>query len=515
MKHFYTFIMTLLLMATCFAVVFAQETRVIKVAGWDPESGAAVDPYVDALLKAINADADARVENPNVIYELERGKLYPHASRVIPDFNLHIRGEAGDGPLPMIINWPTATGAWLDYFRPQKNFTMEYIHLDGYDTDGGVANRAIKCYGVGSRITITGSIIDGDRGAAIATYDDDMKIYITDVVSGNLGHRKTIGGNGRLLDLRAVNTVDSVVIINTTTYSNSDRVVRNMGPIINYIKIDHLTAFNIIGFHGTIQLGKAKHAEVTNSVFANTQLTGDNPMIIEQTQPEKSFHVITLDTIYPDGVYHIRNNNIFWDQAVLDLWSQIDSVSAPKLVNETFLRAAGVTMEIATFSEHLTLANVCDPPLAFIAEGYANPGASEHPENWCVGFEGGIFPDEIDVSYSTSSKSYKAADKGYPVGDLNAFPERKTRWLAGEDLTVSVKPDMQPTALISYPNPVSDQLWIAVEADELTLYNMIGKVVKSNQSTNTMVVSDLPAGIYLLNVRNGMDVHFQKIMITR
>jgi hypothetical protein len=163
MKKIYTL---LIMAAICFQInlLSAQEQRIVKVAGWDPESTEEITDYVDALLIAINADEAAREQNPNVVYELERGKVYPHASRVVPNFDLHIRGEEGVGPLPMIINWPTSTGAWLDYFRPQKNFTMEYIHLDGYDQDGGVANRAIKCYGDGSRIIIRGCIIDGDGG---------------------------------------------------------------------------------------------------------------------------------------------------------------------------------------------------------------------------------------------------------------------------------------------------------------------------------------------------------------
>lgn len=512
-------IYTLLIMIGIFlqaSLLSAQEQRVVKVAGWDPESTENITDYVDALLLAIDADADAREQNPNVIYELERGKLYPHASRVVPNFDLHIRGEEGDGPLPMIINWPTSTGAWLDYFRPQKNFTMEYIHLDGYNQEGGVANRAIKCYGVGSRITIRGCIIDGDRGAAIASYDDDMKIYITDVVAGNLGHRKTIGGNGRLLDLRATNSVDTVVILNTTTYSNSDRVVRNMGPVVNYIEIDHLTAFNIIGFHGTLQLGKAKNAIVKNSVFANTQLTGDNPMTTEQTQPEKSFFVITLDTIYPDGNYEIRNNNIFWDQEVIDMWAQIDSVNVPGFVNPTLLAAAATTLEDATFSEHLTLANVCAPPVAYIAATFANPEANEFPENWCVGVDGGIYPEDIDVSYNETAISYTAADMGYPVGDLNFFPELKSLWEEGFDLsTVSVNEASERQAILAYPNPVKDILYLNQKVDEIIIYDIVGKQVLSVQNVQSINVSDLSRGVYMITMTNGKQFNSHKILINR
>jgi len=514
MKKIYTL---LIVAGIClqFSLLSAQEQRVVKIPGWDPASNEDITGYVDAVLNAINADAGAREQNPNVIYELERGKFYPFASRIQPNFDLHIRGEEGDGPLPMIINWPTATGAYLDYFRTQSNFTLEYVHVDGYDQEGGVGNRNLKHYGVGNRIIIRGCIIDGDRGAAIALFDDDMKLYVSDVVVGNQGHRKTIGGNGRLLDIRSTNTVDSVVIKNSTAYNYSDRVVRNMAPVINYIEVDHLTAFNIMGFHGTLQLGKARNAIVTNSIFANTQLVGDNPRTIEQTQPEKSFFVITLDTIYEGGTYQLRNNNVFWNQEVLDMWAQIDSVNVPGFANPTMVAAAGTTLEKAFFSEHLAFANVCDPPVAFVAATYANPDASEFPENWCVGADGGINPENMDVSYNTQSKSYSAADRNFPVGDLNAFPQLKALWEQGSDLTsVKEKVPYRPT-ILAYPNPARDVLHLIHEADEVIMYNIMGKVVLTAQNVQSLSVSELINGIYFLNVIKDNHISTQKIVVNK
>jgi hypothetical protein len=513
MKKIYTLLITA---AICFQLnlILAQEPTIVTVPGWGPESGTDILGYVDALSIAINEqNLD---ENSNVIFELQRGKTYPQASRINPNADLHIRGEAGDGPLPMVINWPTAAGGYNDFFRTQKNFTLEYVHIDGYDQEGGVGNRNLKHYGVGSRVIITGCIFDGDRGGAISLWDDDMKLYVTDVVAGNQGHRKTIGGNGRLVDIRSTNTVDSIVIKNTTAYNFSDRVVRNMGPVINYIEIDHLTAFNIIGFHGTLQFGKAKNAIIKNSVFANTQLTGDNPNIREQTQPEKSFFVITLDTIYPGGNYEIRNNNIFWDQEVIDMWAQIDSVNIPGFVNPTMLTAIGTTLENAVFTEHLSFANVCAPPIAFIVASYANPTADNFPENWCVGAEGGIYPEDIDVNYGTTATSYKAADLGYPLGDLNFYPELKTLWEEGVDLsTVSVNEAPARQAIIAYPNPVKDNLYLNQEADEIMLFNILGKQVLRANNVQSINLSELSNGIYMLSIIKDNHISSQKVMVNR
>lgn len=497
-----------------FSMVSAQELRIVSIPGWTPESGEPIDMYIDAIRIALELDAPLRETNPNVIYELERGAMYPMAARITPDYDLHIRAEAGDGPLPLMQNWPRQDGTYTDFFRTQQNFTLEYVHVDGYDQDGGVGNRNLKHYGEGNRIIYRGCIIDGDRGAAIALYDNDTKLYVYDCVVGNQGHRSTIGGNGRLVGIRPTETQDTIVIKNTTVYNISDRIIRNMGTIVNYVEVDHLTAFNIMGFHGSLQLGKAKNAIVTNSLFANSQLFGDHTFNVEQLHPEGTFFVVALDSIYEGGTYEVRNNNVFWDQEILDVWAAVDSVDVPGLVNPTLLTAAGTTLEDAAFSENLTFENVCDPPVAFIAAYFADPTASEFPENWCVGGDGGLFPDEIDVAYSTSSVSFTAADRSFPVGDLNAFPELRVLWEEGADLT-SVDRITAAQPILAYPNPVRDVLYLNMEADEIAIFNIQGQEVMRAQNAQSMNVSELTNGIYLLRVIKDNTISTQKLMVNK
>ena len=513
MKKIYT-LLILAGMLFSFSMVSAQELRIVTIPGWDPASGEDIDMYIDAILIALDADAPLRADNPNVIYELERGKTYPMAGRVnATDYDLHIRGEEGDGPLPMLINWPPASGNYQRFIYSYQNFTIENVHIDGYDQDGGVGNRVMHHFGEGSRVIYRGVIIDGDRGAGISLLDNDMKLYVYDCVVGNQGHRRTHGGNGRLLDIRPTDTQDTIVIKNTTVYNFTDRIIRNMGTVVNYVEVDHLTAVNIMGYHGALQLGAAKNAIVTNSVFGNSLLYGDHTFIAEQTQPEKSFFMITLDNIYDGGIYELRNNNVFWDQEVLDTWAAIDTVNVPGLANPLMLTAANTTEEEAFFSENLTFANICAPPVDFIAAYYADPAADEFPENWCVGGEGGIFPDEIDVAYSSSSESYTAADRNFPVGDLNAFPALKELWEAGGTVSVGSIADIQP--IMAYPNPVRDVLYLNVEANEIAIYNIKGQVVQQAQNVQSMNVSGLSNGIYLLRIVKQNEISTQKIMINR
>jgi len=512
MKKIYTLFIALMLIPALYITVQAQDPRIVNIPGFDPASNENIEDHVDGILAALDADAVERENNPNTIYELVRGHIYPMANRIVADYNLHMRAQDGDGSLPNLINWPKADGGYSDFFNAQMNLTFENMQFEGYQQEGGVTGRMIKARGIDSRVILKGIVVDGDRGSVIALMEDGIKLYMEDIIGGNLGHPGTVGGNGRLIDIRSANSVDTIIIKNTTTYHMSDRVIRNMGPIINYIEIDHLTVFNGIGLHGSLQLGKAKTAIVKNSVFANNILLGDNPFTAEQTHPEVNFHVITLDTIYEDGHYEIRNNNIYWDQEILDVWAQIDSVDVPGMVTPLMLEAANTTLEEAVFSDPLAFENVCPVPAPFIAAYYADPSATDLPPNWCVGAEGGLFPDEIDVSYANTYDSYTASDLGYPVGDLNYFPAMKESWLQGTDIT-SVDNIVQQESIVLYPNPVKEVLYINMEADELIIYNILGKQMIRTQNAESVNISQLPTGIYTVQVRVRNNVSSQKIMV--
>lgn len=79
-----------------------------------------------------------------------------------------------------------------------------------------------------------------------------------------------------------------------------------------------------------------------------------------------------------------------------------------------------------------------------------------------------------------------------------------------------------PTLLVSqnalegvsvYPNPVSDVLNVnAPVGSVIEVYNTLGAVVKSAKGTNTVSVSDLASGLYLLKVTNNGKTYQDKIV---
>ncbi|MFH1214046.1 MAG: T9SS type A sorting domain-containing protein, partial [Candidatus Neomarinimicrobiota bacterium] len=111
------------------------------------------------------------------------------------------------------------------------------------------------------------------------------------------------------------------------------------------------------------------------------------------------------------------------------------------------------------------------------------------------------YRDTLDATYDITNLAYKAADNGYPVGDLNWYPELKVKWLNGEVLGISNYADTKSTKFRlnqNYPNPFNPTTQISFNLEKsgyttLSIYNLLGQVVA------TPVAKHLPAGSYQIN----------------
>jgi hypothetical protein len=523
MKKNYRFSLMIALFAMFTISLSAQ--RIVEIDGYEPGvSTGTLDDFNNVLMDAIDADSTARKANPNTIYELKRNHLYPMGGIIYNyGYHLHIRGQEGDGLLPEITSGKDASGSYVGaYIRTKDDFTMENVLVNNFKPDGSYANRSVRYEGVNSRVILKNVVIYGDRGAGIAFLGDSIKAYIEDCVVQNTGHRAVVGGNGRFVGLRN-SYMDTLIIKNSTLTNASDRVVRNMGTEVNYLEIDHFTALNNPGLHGSVQLGYVHTAKITNSIFANTISLGhEGDRVNEQTQPEKHFAVITLDTVFAGQVLEIRNNNIYTDQAILDVWAKYDTVEAPWVLTPTIETALGNALSEAYIQEPLTFTASCGTLEAFVDTYYATPNATEFPENWCVGGTGetGLFPDQVDLSYSTDAASFTAGDDNYPLGNLNYYPALKAKWEAGDVIGVEDRQmAVGKNSLRNYPNPFNHTTTIAYDLKSsatvsLQLFDATGRMVRGlvneyqHAGTHEVIVnaSDLPTGLYFYKLDTGSSV---------
>jgi len=105
------------------------------------------------------------------------------------------------------------------------------------------------------------------------------------------------------------------------------------------------------------------------------------------------------------------------------------------------------------------------------------------------------YRDSLDCSYPTTSTAYTAAS-GFPVGDLNWFPDKKAEWVGirREDPASPVSFSLKQ----NYPNPFNPTTQIVFELNKsgftsLSIYNLLGQIVA------TPVSKHLSAGSYTIN----------------
>jgi len=523
---------TLLFMAIMLCSVMGSmaATRVVSVKGWDPASTEDPSLYYNSLYDAIEKDSTERKANNDVVYELDQNCIY-YMGKIIKnyDFHLKLRGKVTDGLLPEIQVCAKADGTYgNDYIQAFNDVTLENIAFNAYTPDGGYLNWEFEIGKNRSVVRINNCTFDGDRNAPICAKADSLSIFITNCTMGNNGYRYSFGGNGRMIDLRPeAKTLDTLWIENTTTYNLTDRIIRNMATVINNLYIDHLTAVNTLGRHGGIQMGKTINGTIKNSLFSNVIMLGHTQAhTAEQTQPDKHFAVISLDTIYPEGSYVIENNNIYWDDEVEAIWASIDSVEAPNFVSALVEEAVDNDMKNKIyFTEKLKLKTFCSPQIAYVQEYYANPKASAYSDAWCVGSDGtGYFPDELDAAYSETSKSYTAAESGMPVGNLNYFPNAVPAGLKGLKSRNNSK---------AYPNPFSAAVNIQFELKSkdfvtVSVFDLNGREVKTlhsgtmnsglnsvswNRETNAGAVSE--AGMYFYKIQSTSGVETGNLILVK
>ena len=508
----------------------------------------------DIIFKTIKADAPNRKLGDGTVYLLKRNHVYQVGSMIDqPNLDIHIKGEEGAGRLPLLLHYKP-NNANAAFIRGYQNTYLEDFEFEAQNSDGTFANRAIDIRGRGTRVIAKGLRLLSDRGGGltIESTGNGMKLYMYDCIVGNGGHHIAQGGNGRALDIRVDNGsgwVDTVVFKNNTVYNLTDRIVRSMGAVVNYMEFDHNTFFNNQGYHGVIQFGNTREGVVTNNLFINPITMGDRlnrpegtnvSLRGEQTQAanfatdaDGAFAIVTHNgdlrrlkgtpenyptanppyVVYTDiiGVV-MRNNNIFHEQEFFDVWKKYPKVFNPTVrvaSDAVYTNLKGDPAQMS-FTEKLTfdyndwrndhLGKVSSyKDLVAVTEAFAkNVNEVEFPENWSQ-----IFPHEWNASYPTSSRSYTAADGNYPLGDLNWFPADKAKWLTGaakSGTEVQPKSVEVPAGIVIdkvYPNPFMSDATIEYtllndQAVEIAVYNMFG------QKVHVLQTGEMKQGSYTL-----------------
>jgi len=458
----------------------------------------------------INADTTATGEFNERIYELERDGFY-QVSRELNKIGtkLHIRGADGEGFLPAIFPKQATGGAWPSVIIQAGDLTLENVYISNQN---GAQDkwRGLAITAADVRVEITNCHIENERGAGFMLSAHGASVFIRDSRFSKMGQRTDPGGNGRAIDTRG-HDVDTLVIQNSTIYLVMDRVLRTQGGTIDYLEWDHTTVFSHQGRHGAFQLGRVQTAKFTNNLVINAQYQGDHPGKEEQTQPENDkIYMVTIDEEMDDMVLEIRNNNFAWSQDVIDFWNSEPTTSKPGILTPTIENVLGTDdLANAYMEEYVEFTNTPAFPMTFLNALFASPQPDPFPQ-WMETDNVGIA--FVNCAFADTYASYTASDRGFPLGDLNHFPELKELWEQGG--TVGTNDfDGNLNSVKVFPNPAKDIVHFSSQVDEVFLFNITGKLEVSQQNVTSLSLDGLSKGIYLLRARVGHEMINQKLLV--
>ena len=453
----------------------------------------------------------------NTIYELERDGFYPVSKEISLKTILHIRGAEGDGYLPAIYPVKDESNNWPKVINTKGDVILENVYLSNKNGDGANPKwGGFRVGGAKTRVILKNCQFEYDKASTVQIRADSIRIYMENCVAAKTGNYAAYNGNGRLIDTRGYHT-DSIVVENVTAYYMQDRLIRNMGGEINYLKFDHVTAVNNGGMHGCFAMAKVHHAVITNNLIINSMYQGDWPNDPEQTGPlpDRLHHyMITMDTVYADMTLEIHHNNFAFTQDLVDYFNTIDSVSVPRVLAPLVAKTLGDDSVNAYMEEPVVFKNMPGIPWDYLKAIYTDPQPDPMPNNW---------PDSIGIaninaSYADTFTSYSAGVDGKPLGDLTWF----------EGVTAVPKIFSSVDEVNVYPNPASTEVTFSYNLNNpgditLSIYNATGqRIARLEQGrqargshTFTWNVSSLKAGLYFYTLGNGQDTRRGKMIVVK
>jgi hypothetical protein len=507
---------------------------------------------------------------PNRVYELQRGGVY--LSRAIITIRtgqtLRMRAAEGEDPKPIIFLYETGTGD--NPTRPPGNFVvlnggnleMKDIAVVGYyepqpERLDGVQGGLINTTAVGSSIILDGMILSNVNGQPVRTGFNVNTVKITNTIFANMGALTTSNlGAGKGIDLREA-TVDTLIVQNCTFVNYQDRPIRHYnfgnptlgtGPI-RYGLIDHNTFLNGMGYHGLLSLGNVgDDIIITNNLFVDGFALGE-----DSTDASRAAEWANTGELYENGfnritwIFTAPNDTTAWnisnnyytvsDAGMAFLNANQFGIASPLSDHiKQKLTEQGGDPEAAFQQIDLTLVNT--PELMVnMMEWYVDPnGANKSKQTDTFVTEEHDFDrrpieyyrDEFDASYSTDSPAYTGAVGGFPVGDLNWFPDRKAAW---EEGTSVGEPGAHPVTFSlrqNYPNPFNPSTRIVFtlsgrESIKLEIFDILGRKIatlvdgirEAGEHAVNFDASGLQSGVYFYQITAGTTVQAKKMLLIK
>jgi len=489
---------------------------------------------------------------------LERGQWYFTQDIIDVNVNLTIMAdEATTGLKPVISGLLKEDGTSAQsIMEVRADIVLKNIHFSG-----GTSGREIKDSDRG----ITFLDTDGIRAEFDGVWFDDFDRRTVQLDAPNMiffarnciwtDDEKVEGpSEGRSIDLRKFGP-DTLVVQNCSFVNVGNRWIRHVtssGDPIGYALVDHNTFINGINYHPAFDLGQIEKLTFTNNIVMDPGILGSD-FVIRPSKNEGKFEIGLPENYYNSSkalaahrtreVYYDRedgivvfgchgvdtvgteitmhNNFVNMDQSIIDKIAENDTLHVQMWMCQQFERSIVGGADNAFTISDVVFTNVPSPGIQVVDEyvGYwdQNPYTLSNP----------TAPDSIDLTYATADAAYTAAEGGFPLGDLNWFPDKKTEWetwaTAIDDKPTSVAASFELSQ--NYPNPFNPTTNINFSIPtqgiySLQVYNITGQKVATlingqltvGNHDVTFDASNLSSGIYFYTL-TGTNVSITKKMV--
>ncbi|HLE55832.1 MAG TPA: T9SS type A sorting domain-containing protein [Rhodothermia bacterium] len=482
------------------ALILGTWTLLLGQAECSTEDGqriCVVEQGLGTLNLAIDGDTTGTGErvDENTIYQLASGGTYLLTGSIENRFPLTIMAEPGATERPRLIPAVDEGGESARPFRPRDDLYLNGIYVTGEDELGGFPLRILRVSADSVRIVLENVHLDRDGQSAFRLDNADARIFINNSIVSNIGVTGD-PNNGRVIDDRG-NSIDTLMVTNSTFYNITSRTLRDDGGPNNFVYFRHNTFMN----HGqmVVTFGQTSSAHFVNNVVVNGGFYGATP-----TNP--GYIQVSVDSVSEGEQSVVIANNVFYlDPAITD--AQPDSASVVPWFNATadaFIAANG--HGDSNFEEEIAFTNGPDEPSATVTAFYALDPDPPALDNGLTGdrTDPEVDVDPFDFSYSDATIAYTASTHGQPLGDLGYFELVPTTNEADPGVPQSFR------LIGNYPNPFNPSTTVAFELDDaaevgLTIFDAMGREVMSIQpemmaageSSILLRADNLASGLYM------------------
>jgi len=500
------------------------------------------DQYLTDFIKGDTLSDGSR--NLNRVYVLQRGATYYLNYSFSNPYPLRFTAEKGSEAKPIITLAQGEDGKFPKFmFFQDEYMSFKNIVIDGIPASdpSWCANSIVFVDEAGYDLEVDSCLFTNVYGQYIRTQSPLRKLKVTNSTFGNSGFVPIgVMGIGKGIDFRG-SSCDTAIFRNNTWVNLADRVIRHRGSSasIKYFEFDHNTMVQNMSYSGVFELGQVgEKVVVTNNLLYNVftygrdlndtsraeEFSGYGTYEVEVNGAPKQviLNAAVFDTTQgaaPNDttLFIVKNNYLNYSQELTDWWAA-NGLLEPHFMLDSLKRKLDDPSIAFIKDTQLSVNNIPGVPITLMdryREDFQRVGITDGTDYDRKSLD--YYLSEFDCTYPTTNDAYSGADGGFPVGDLNWFPNKKDEWQdwitdVDQDNTVNTIPT-EYSLDQNYPNPFNPSTVInfsipSAGLTTLKVYNILG------QEVATLVNKELTAGAYQFefNANNlSSGVYFYKL----